>query len=369
MLQGKNKIMPMFDTYLMVDWSASKTPSKKPEKDAIWWAVRSAAGREADVLRRLKEIRKSDESVKSYYSGTQVHEATRAAAINHIREFVSQEADETRRVLVGFDFAFGYPCGFAGRIIEPGEVPAVQLWEDLDRRVNDEPQEKCDRYQVAKTWNDIFKGSGSGHEGPFWSVSRAEALGRKSAGNPHKKSKNGRETWPFCFGQRRVTDTLASGAQTVWQLDGPGAVGSQVLLGLPWLHRLRSSLRATPDSQDRCVVWPFDTGFELPTASEQTRIVIVEIFPSLLRDAIEKGQKCDEVRDCAQVRLNALAFSRLDERGKLGPLFLGPRASEPKMCQEWVKSIEREEGWIFGVDGHQFQLLCALKDCDQKETA
>ena len=34
--------MPLFDSYLMVDWSAASTP--KRGKDSIWWALESRCG-------------------------------------------------------------------------------------------------------------------------------------------------------------------------------------------------------------------------------------------------------------------------------------------------------------------------------------
>ena len=52
-----------------------------------------------------------------------------------------------------------------------------------------------------------------------------------------------------------------------------------------------------------------------------------------------------EVKDATQVRVTAEHLSRLDEAGKLGPLF----APATGLAADVVVDAEREEGWILGV--------------------
>jgi len=75
-----------FDTVLMVDWSGGNDRGPTPKKDAIW----ACAAREGIA----------DEPI--YMRNRQVAEAW-------ITEFLQAEQDAGRRVLAGFDFAFGYP--------------------------------------------------------------------------------------------------------------------------------------------------------------------------------------------------------------------------------------------------------------------
>ena len=405
--------MPLFDTYVMVDWSASseKRPSKKPKKDAIWWAAQSN-GNDGGVVARLRKIRGTSdpEIVPASTGGGQVYEETRSTAIEHIRSFLLEEAQDGHRVLVGFDFAFGYPAGFARRILVEEEPKAENLWKHFHDRLMKENEDGetgsrrlrertgGDRFQIARCMNDKIK-SACDLEGPFWDVGTRVRTGDELANLPNPKggkpphnpyARKTKVTWPkkFGFNATRRTDTMASGAQSVWQLSGAGSVGSQVILGVPWLRHLRDSLRETGEIREsRCVIWPFDTGFQLEPLAEGPRIVFAEIYPSLLRDAIDRHREdrrivgCPDVRenapeygsqrkpeivDCAQVRLNALAFSLLDQRERLSMLFSGPKGMEgTHIGEECLQQIIREEGWILGVDQkeyYKYRLLCALKD-------
>ena len=147
--------------------------------------------------------------------------------------------------------------------------------------------------------------------------------------------------------ERRIADSQARGAKTVWQLAYAGSVGSQVLLGLPTLKRLVEH----PLMESRLAVWPFDTGLRAPEA----QAVIAEIYPSLLRREIEEQRGEGEIPDATQVRVNAEAFARLDALGGLGPLFHG----DPNLDADERRIIETEEAWILGL-GHEEALRKAL---------
>ena len=92
----------MFDTFIMVDWSAANVP--RTGRDSIWLCRRDAEGE------------------------TLVNAPTRHAA----RELISQwlEAASRRRVLLGFDFPFGYPAGFAARLGLTGP-PWRAVWDEI----------------------------------------------------------------------------------------------------------------------------------------------------------------------------------------------------------------------------------------------
>ena len=303
--------MPLFDTYIVVDWSArSKPDPAKPTKDAIWWAV-----------------------ARNGVVHTKYHR-TRDAAVERLIQLFETELSAGRRVLAGFDFPFGYPAVVAARLT--GTPSALALWEWLSARICDSGNNANNRFSVAAEINGTYPGIG-----PFW--------GRPSEWPfpevPVSASKRTcRRAHPP---EKRVADERAAGAKTVWQLFYRGSVGSQVLLGVPSLNRLRSD-DALSDSM---AVWPFDSGLRAPYAP----LVLAEVYPSLLKEAVDKHRGDDEILDRAQVRVNARAFASLDARGGLGNLLDG----EPTLTSGQRRIVETEEGWILGL-GHAQSLKDAL---------
>ncbi|MDE0330507.1 MAG: hypothetical protein OXL41_01440 [Nitrospinae bacterium] len=304
--------LTIFHTHVIVDWSARSEPSPaRPTKDAIWWAV----ARDGVV----------DEPA---------YARTRHDAVERLATLIETELDADRRVLIGFDFPFGYPAGVAAHLT--GEASAFALWDWLASRIEDAEDNANNRFEVAEEINRTYSGIG-----PFW--------GRPGTweflGVPTRESRRTRrESHP---NERRIADHHAKGAKTVWQLAYAGSVGSQVLLGLPAIKRLIEH----PRMKGRLAVWPFDTGLRAPEAPA----VVAEIYPSLLRQEIEEHKSDDEIPDAAQVRVNAEAFARLDALGGLGPLF----EVGPYLDAEERHIVETEEAWILGL-GHAEALHEAL---------
>ncbi len=304
--------MTIFHTHVIVDWSARSKPSPdKLTKDAIWWA----AARDGIV----------DEPA---------YARTRHDAVERLADFIASELNSARRVLIGFDFPFGYPAGVAAHLT--GEASALAFWDWLAARIEDAGDNTNNRFEIAEAINCAYPGIG-----PFW--------GRPGTWPypevPTRESRRtGRETHPP---ERRIADLHAKGAKTVWQLAYAGSVGSQVLLGLPALKRLIED----PRMDGRLAVWPFDTGLRVPEAPA----VIAEIYPSLLRKEIKERKTGDEIHDAAQVRVNTEAFASLDALGGLGPLFEGA----PFLDANERRIIETEEAWILGL-GHEDELRKAL---------
>ena len=304
----------LFDTHVVVDWSARSTPSPaKPRKDSIWWA---AADTETGKTRAPEYVR------------------TRYEAVEQLAILVAGELDEGRRVLVGFDFPFGYPAGVAERLT--GRASGFELWGWLAHRIEDAKDNDNNRYEVAAKINRKYPGAG-----PFW--------GRPSQWDSpmdipiRARERTRRERHPP---ERRIADRRAQGAKTVWQLAFAGSVGSQVLLGLPAIERLIADRRI----EGRGEVWPFQTGLRTP----RTPLVFAEIYPSLLREKIHARKERDEILDRAQVRVTAEAFARLDARGGLAPLFDGA----PDLSADERRLVEAEEAWILGL-GHEDALARA----------
>jgi molybdopterin molybdotransferase len=129
--------------------------------------------------------------------------------------------------------------------------------------------------------------------------------------------------WP----ERREAERRARGAFPVWQMAGAGSVGGQVMMGLPVLARLRARFGAA--------AWPFESLEDAPLA-------LVEVWPSLIDDAVRAGQLPGEIRDAAQVRVLAGALAALS-RDDLAAM-LTVEAPEAAI-----------EGWILGL-GHEAAL-------------
>lgn len=71
--------------------------------------------------------------------------------------------------------------------------------------------------------------------------------------------------------------------QEVWKLYGAGSVGSQALVGIPVVRRLRYDPRFHAFSR----VWPFETGFtRQPTPDGGPSIVHAENFPGNVPEAL-----------------------------------------------------------------------------------
>ena len=87
--------MALFDAYVMVDWSGAATPCRG--KDSIWYAV---------LLRDGAETRQT----------ALENPSTRQQATEELCDRLAALVADGRRVLAGFDFPFGYPCGTAERL-------------------------------------------------------------------------------------------------------------------------------------------------------------------------------------------------------------------------------------------------------------
>lgn len=128
-------------------------------------------------------------------------------------------------------------------------------------------------------------------------------------------------------GELRLTDRWAQGTKSVFHMDVPGAVAYSTLAGLPWIRKLRRTLR------DDVHFWPFDD-FRVPRGMS----VVAEVYPSVFRRRYSSARKGDQK--------DAFSVCRwLQERDDFGFLnrYIDPPLSEDE------RNLARLEGWILGV--------------------
>ena len=279
---SEHPVEPPFETVAVVDWSGGNDTGPKPRKDAIWLAV-------AGQVKVAEPV---------YLRNRQLAEAALVVLIEG-------ELAAGRRILIGLDFPFAYPAGFAKALT--GENDPLKFWDWLEARVTD-AHKTNNRFDLAAQINQTLGG-----KGPFW----GNALGRDIAGLGRTKA--GYSAAPFP--ERRQVECLAKGSFTCWQLAGAGAVGSQVLMGLPVLSRLRRRFA------NKLAVWPFE-----PADQPDKPVVLAEIWPSLISDVVRNAEREGGIRDAHQVRLLAAALLSIS----------------PKIMHDMLAVEPGEEGWILG---------------------
>lgn len=275
----------MFDRVIVVDWSAANLPTSLTNRaNAVWVGCHDAEG------------------------GAEWHHRTRAGAEAQLLTLIDTARAEGVRLLIGFDFAMGYPTGFAARLT--GEAQAGAVWRWLATAITDQDN-RNNRFEVATQINAAFPEG----PGPFWS----HPMGQSWPGLPFRRS--GIDYAALGLSESRAAEAAVPRAKSPWMLFNPGSVGSQSLLGLPMIHRL---------SQVQGVsVWPF--------AAPDAPVVLAEVYPSLLAGPVAILANAEGLTaDQAQVRLLSRALFRLARADRLAPLFDAP----PEAA---------EEGWILGA--------------------
>jgi precorrin-8X/cobalt-precorrin-8 methylmutase len=317
--------MPLFDRYIAVDWSAANTPRRG--KDSIW-----IADSEAESL----------------------NPATRHEAMAVLTDRLLAARAAGQRVMLGFDFVFGYPAGAAEAIVSAftetagtatptaplvGEVAQLgasapgaagrgvgspswsDLWRVLHTLIVDNPDNTSNRFQVAAAIN---RRLASPH---YW-------------GHPHQHRYDHlqprRPAAYLSIPERRGAEAFARTAQPVWKLTGVGSVGSQSLLGIAHLE----ALRRHPALGPAIAIWPFDTAFADQLAKP---IAVIEIYPSLF----PLDDPAVTPKDRAQVETCVRRFAALDAAGQLRDFLAAP--TDLSLGERDI--LLREEGWIAGI-GH-----------------
>ncbi|MCB5199912.1 molybdopterin molybdenumtransferase MoeA [Loktanella sp. TSTF-M6] len=269
---------PRFDTVIAVDCSSGNDRGPRPTADAIWTCIARAGQAQTPVYHR-----------------------NRALAEAYLIDTLADELAAGRRTLAAFDLCFAYPSGFAQALT--GHADPLALWDWFAARVQDAPKSN-NRFALAGQINARFPGTG-----PFW----FNGLKSDIPDLPRTKADYGDHGLP----EFRGADMAAKGAQSPFKLGGVGAVGGQVIMGLPTLSRLRARFGAD------IAVWPFQPA--------DRAITLAETYFSLLPAAL--AAEAHDIKDAAQTALYARSFSALP----------------PAQMARCLDVPASDEGWVLGV--------------------
>ena len=304
------KTITLFDAYIFVDWSASSTPTRSGKEDSIWIAF-GAYDTEGLLI-----------------VGSPINPLTRYEAQAQILEMLLNHIRSNHRVLIGFDFPYGYPAGWYTALGLTNNGSWQDLWNLLVQLISDNEENQNNRCEIADSLNAAV----NEFTGPYWS--RPNNIGPETyQALPAKK--------PACFMNqvrefREIELQLRRSGKTpnsVWQLFGIGAVGSQAMLGIPVLHRLYNEFQLKSCSQ----VWPFDTGWLCPHENRPF-VLHAEIWPG----AITVTRGLHAVKDAAQMLSYVYWAARLDIFGRLSARFNSTAGLELPIA------VHECEGWILG---------------------
>jgi precorrin-6Y C5,15-methyltransferase (decarboxylating) len=291
--------MPVFDRYLMVDWSAANGLARG--KDSVWACLTQRGG----------------DGIKILWNE---NFATRHDLMQRLKAVIAEAAAAGEKLLVGFDFSFGYPMGTGQKL--SGQSHWRATWRKIAAVIEDGADNSSNRFEAAARLNvEHFA------EAPmFWGHPQGRDYVGLSATKPAPLAAS--------LPELRMAERRAKGAQSVWKLTYPGSVGSQTLLGIAQLSKF---LDAQPD-QEQIKVWPFETGFAQNLSAP---CIFAEIFPSLFPVVMADGR----VRDELQVEMLAVQFAEFDRDDALETLLAQPQdLTEPEL-----EAVLCEEGWILGL--------------------
>ena len=293
--------MPVFDSYLMVDWSAANSPNRGANSIWLGLTVRCQGGYVLSVLE---------------------NPSTRAAATDRIIKLASNDINRGRRMLIGFDFPFGFPTGTAQRLGYNG-LAWRNLWQTLEDEITDHEDNRNNRFEVAENLNVRLTNEAF----PFWGLPRDE-------NRSHLLRRGRRQHGLYDLPERRLCDRLVPSSQPVWKLAGAGSVGGQTLTGIPRVWQIRKA----PQLAFNCHIWPFETGLRF---DPRPAVMMAEVYPSLVAPQVLPGKP----KDAGQVAAIGRRYAELDTEELLATLFQG----DPSLPPDIRHGVEMEEAWILGV--------------------
>ena len=316
--------MSLFDFYIMVDWSGAMR-RRGMRADTIWTAY---GGIEA-------ENPKTD----SPFSRTE--------AIHLIHSLLDEQSRKMLRVLLCFDFAFGFPRDFSAALQTAtgktdAALPWLATWQYLSDAIKDDvgtvlhrkPTNRSNRFDAANTINSLLSLSPEA-PGPFWCASPEAAYSYI----PQSRIESNRRLFNRGIPVRLWLPTLAVPPSTAFPnrprtVDPTSAVHRSARAQWYTLSTFRFATRSA--------IWPFETGWATKAKwlPDHVSILHAEIYPSI------REPSADLIKDRGQVRSMWEWARDLDRQELLWVEFARPTEIDPGSPEDIA--IQLTEGWILG---------------------
>ncbi|WP_438444775.1 hypothetical protein [Gorillibacterium sp. sgz5001074] len=300
-----------FDWIAFADYSGAMSPAE--QRKHIAWAV-------DDGLEAPRVVQ-----------GMTRTELTEAAAA-----FLLRADREGKRVILGFDHNYGFPCGFHEAV--HGERPRDwrQMLDGFVRTVwpdgRWEPKE-LERWKArdwARDMNERIALTLGAAAGPFWGTLFARRPGPELFAPDYRLP----DGTVFRLRERRLAEERLRRLKPAYQLGGIGTVGQQSLYGQLHLYGLLERCRAEGVPLH---VWPMD-GTEVP----EDHHVLAEVYPSM-HHAREDGPRTDAGDALACVRWLRTADRSGELAGLMTPVFTPEERERVRL-----------EGWVLGLLPHEW---------------
>ncbi len=255
MVDDRGMALSSVDRVVGVDWSGDQGPGQRRK---IWAGVWTAS------------------------TGKVALESGRSRV--ELMEWLVEMAEETPRMVVGFDFSFSYPAWF---LRELGVGSAPEFW-----RLVAEGQ--------GERW--LHKDC---EDGRFWGRAGSRRLGKKPAEfcgeHAHRMLRRAETVLKV---RAEIADPLAAARvagiapKSVFQIGGAGAVGTASLRGMAGLLRLREA---------GFRIWPYDA----PSMREP---LVVEIYTRLMTGAVTKSSESARTAYLAKKRRESALYEAISRR-------------------------------------------------------
>jgi hypothetical protein len=288
-------IIPVFDKFIAIDWSG-------------------AAGQYDGIAVAICRLGKNSPQLVEPPS----KRWTRVA----ITDWLKNQLDGKHRLLIGLDFAFGFPFeptgGYLGGFAH-GIDDIFGLWSLIEKKTCGDPDFGCLRFIRDRDYKRLFWTAGS---------------------RPKDWINSKRRTELDC------AEATGTRPDTVFKLIGSKQVGKASITGMRVLHHIRSC------SGDRVAIWPFD---RVRTSA------MVEIYPTMFRkratNSIAKLRSLSELNRALN-KIGSSPISGLERElsdhetdAIISAAGLRSIARNPDVWRpaELIVSGAQREGWIFGV--------------------
>lgn len=309
--------MAIFDSYIVIDWSAAATP--KIGADSIWLGIKTPS-----------------------QPLTLYNPATRHQAMAIIKSHAQQAIATNTRLLIAIDIGLSYPIGF-DRLMPPeyskNSPPWRILWDYFADNITDDEHNHNNRHDVLNNLNKIIAEHTG--QGIFWGNNNKHHYTHF----PNKKIRRD-DIAEYRFCETQCKKQGKSRPQSQFQCSGIGAVGGQSALGLYHLAQLQRD----PEITDHIAIYPYENITHLGGA-RQKNITLSETYLSLFHNNNFHANSTHDIKDARQCEDFLTHITALDQQGGLLPMMLAPLHFDTlHVAPPAQHQILHHEGWILGLD-------------------